>query len=1269
MFGILGSLGLSLVALAQSPSPPIRPWLITAPVQTDTGTMRLAVDYLRGATGAAERDAFPDAGGAWSALETPEDGVVDLNQVVPPGTATAFTVVYAFTYIRSPGDETRRLVIASDDDVVAWLNGQQIHRREIARGTDGRDTLTVRLAAGWNTLLLKILNRQGGFGFGAWFSGGAALPASNRRPPDGRPGNLPAPSVTLEPPRLEGPLVWSGDSLTANVTTVFAGWGAAPPDRVTLRFAIGRDTIPTTPLPALAPDMTDGGSQRTRTHRLDLAALARLALADTIGAVVATWPGGRVVSRSPVSPRDLLALTDGRLAPAWRPGVPDANSMSAMLVVPSVLTGLSVDLLPGELGPNATYTVNGEPRSWRAGAVPVCDSCRLGEAVQIVIRRDSTRAWSNTPPSPSVRVRNRTYSDVALNVRLLPALGDSSGAIAPPDARDWLTVLLRADKTAYLGLAARYDSLLAVPAARVRRDTIILIGHSHIDAAWLWRYAETWGVVENTWRTALRLQDRFPGATFAASSAQYYRWLDTRVPALIDSIRTAVQRGTWSLVGGWWVEGDQNIPSGESLVRQGLYGQRYFQRTFGRRARIAWTPDSFGYPWTMPQIWLRLGMTAFVTQKIRWNDSTEFPHDAFFWEGRDGSRIFSYNPWGYDHNLAGSSLAREMRIDNARTDSARHMAVLYGVGDHGGGPTIAMLERRDDLRRLPAFPVLRDAAAEPALAAVRAARPETAWPVWRDELYLEYHRGTYTTQAEMKRRNRRGEELLATTEMLSALDTAAYPRRTIERAWQQLLFNQFHDLLPGSGIREIYTDAALTYDSVWAAALPLRDAAFAHLAAGLDTRGDGVPIVVFNPASWVRTSYAAVPVDTSAPEWRGDLRAVDAARRSTIARLSRDSVWFLAREVPPLGFKVFWIVKERSTRPPPGSLAGSRTHLENDLLAVEVDTTTGQITRLYDKAARREVLRPGGRGNVLQLFGDRPANWDAWDIGYTGESWQPDSVRALRAGGDDLARWIEVEKRWNGTRIVQRFVLRREEALLTIENTVDWHETRKLLKVAFDWNVTADSATYEIAYGAIGQPTAPRTQGERAKYEHAGHRWADLSEATWGVSLLNDSKYGWDTRGSRMRLSLLRAPLWPDSLADRGRHQFRYAVYPHAGDWRAALTVRRGQEFNQPLLAARERAHPGTSRGWAFVAPGADNVHVTAVKRAEDTNAYVLRLVEWHGQETRTTLTFGRRIARVRTANLLEDPSAALPVAGDGYSVTVTLKPWEILTLLVEESR
>ena len=1231
----------------------IRPWLLTTPVSTDTGATRLTRDYLGG-----ESTAFPDSSAGWRPVTIPASGIEDLGKEF--GGAKDRTVVYAFSYVYAPRDESRTLVLASDDDILAWLNGQRVHFHEVPRGVDhDRDTVEVRLAQGWNAVLLKVVNRGGDFAFGAWMVGDS-IRATNRRPADAKPGNLPVSTVAAGPLRLSGPVTWSTDTLWATAATRITTWGKDPPSGALVALSIGARRVARDSVDSLVP-----GTPRILSRTFDLGTLAQVAL-DT-GSVLSTAIGagqsGAVsLVPAPLDPAQVLALLDSRIQfAAWND---HGATLETTVSVPAAFAGLTVDLLAAEFGPTARYAVNGQARTPAAdGTLPLCAPCVAHDSLHITVVRDSTRPWWD---HPRARVRDRSYSDFALDLTLLPALGDSTGSVPWPDARAWLAAIMSPDKSAYRALEARSSRALAGDSARFARDTIHLVGNSHIDAAWLWRYPETMGVVEATWRTALKLEQKFPSMTFAASAAQYYDWLAARAPGLLDSIRAAEHAGRWEAVGGWWLEADQNLPGGESLVRQGLYGQRYFQKLTGRRSKVAWTPDSFGYPWQMPQIWHGLGMDYFVTQKIRWNDSTTFPFDAFVWKGRDGTRIFAYNPWGYDHDLDGATLARQMLQDNARTDTAHHMLVLYGVGDHGGGPTAEMLDRRGDLGRLPAFPVLKDDRPTAALSSIRAAHPMDRWPVWDDELYLEYHRATYTTQSWMKRRNRESETLLGTAEFLATVDPAPYPRDSIEHAWRQTLFNEFHDLLPGSGIHAIYLDAMATYDSVAAAGTAIRDRSAYDLAARLDTRGRGVAVAVFNPSSWARTGYVDVPLTAAL---RGlsarPLVAADARGRSEPAVIHGDSLRFLATAVPSLGAAVFWV--RAGQAPDERSFAGSRTHLENEFLSVDVDPATGEITRLYDRKARKEAIAPNERANVLQLLVDEPAQWDAWNTGFTGQMWTVDSVRALRAGGDAVERWIEVEKPWNGTRITQRIILRRGEPFLEIDNRVDWHERHKFLKAAFNWNVTADSATYEIGYGAIGQPTAPRTQAERAKYEHPGHRWGDLSDATFGVSVLNDSKYGWDTRGHTQRLSLLRAPLWPDSLADRGLQRFRYAIYPHAGDWRRGLTEREAQAFNVPMIAVAAPAHAGPAgRSWSVAASSEPDVYITAVKRAEDLPALALRVVEWHGRAVTTKITFGRPVKRVRRANLLEDPEAPVPLSPDGRTVSLTLHPWEIATLLVE---
>ena len=1226
----------------------IRPWLLTTPVSTDTGAARLTRDYLGG-----ESAAFPDSSDTWRPVTIPASGIDDLGKEF--GGAKERTVVYAFTYVFAPKDESRTLVLASDDDILAWLNGQRIHYHDVPRGVDhDRDTVEVRLAKGWNALLLKVVNRGGDFGFGAWVVGDS-IRATNRRPSDAQPGNLPASTVAAGPLRLSGPVTWSHDTLLGTGSATITTWGKNPPSSAVVSLSAGGQALSSDSVAGLVP-----GTPKTLARPFDLATLSRVAL-DTAATLATRMGVSTDVRIAPLDPAAVLALLDSRIQFAnWND---HSTTLETRVTVPPAFAGLSVDLLAAEFGPTAQYSINGKAQTPGAdGTLPLCSQCAAGDTLHITIVRDSTRPWWD---HPRARVRDRSYSDFALDLTLLPALGDSSGSVPWPDARAWLTAMMTPDKATYRYLEKQASQSFAADSSLFARDTIHLVGNSHIDAAWLWRYTETVGVVEATWRTALKLEQKFPSMTFAASAAQYYDWLAQRAPGLLDSIRAAEHAGRWEAVGGWWLEADQNMPGGESLVRQGLYGQRYFQKLFGHRSKVAWTPDSFGYPWQMPQIWHELGMDFFVTQKIRWNDSTTFPYDAFRWKGRDGTTIFAYNPYGYDHDLDGATLAQQMRQDNARTGSAHHMLVLYGVGDHGGGPTAEMLDRRGDLGRLPAFPVLKDDRPTQALSSIRGARPMDKWPLWNDELYLEYHRATYTTQSWMKRRNRESETLLGTAEFLATVDPAPYPKDSLEHAWRQTLFNQFHDLLPGSGIHPIYLDAMATYDSVAAAGTAIRDRSVRDLAGRLDTRGRGVPVTVFNPSSWARTGFVAVPLTDALRGLSGSLVAADERGKTQPAVIRGDSLRFRATGVPSLGATVFWIRAGRI--PDDRSFAGSRTHLENEFLSVDVDPKTGQIVHLYDRKAHHEAIADSGHANVLQLLVDEPAQWDAWNTGFTGKLWTIDSVKALRAGGDAVERWIEFEKPWNGTRITQRIVLRRGEPFLEIDNQIDWHERHKFLKAAFDWNVTADSATYEIGYGAIGQPTHPSTQAERAKYEHPGHRWGDLSDSAFGVSILNDSKYGWDTRGNRMRLSLLRSPLWPDSLADRGQQHFRYAIYPHAGGWQTGLTEREGQAFNVPMIAVATEAHTGAAgRSWSVAVPSEPDVYITSVKRAEDVPGLVLRVVEWHGKATTTTISFGRAVKRVRRANLLEDPGAALPLSADGRSVSLTLHPWEIATLLVE---
>jgi len=1238
---VLFALGIAPAARAQDLV--VRHWLVRGPFKADTSPAGVSADYLGG-----EASVLPDsgesvAGGSFIPVTADSDGTVDLNAVYA-GRSTNWQAAYAHAYVHAPAERTVLLTLASDDDIAAFVNGQRVWLHVVARGVaTARDTVPVRLAKGWNTILLEIRNRTGGFGFfGAlapYAAGGGVgdLALSADRPAGMRAHMYPAPRVAVGAIALDSMLVWTDGRLEAGATAPVTAWGRDTLHGVHVVVGPARAPWAADTLAALAP-----GEPLLLTLHTTFARLRGASLGTARVTATARWRGGRHGTALVVEADRLLRLAGGRVA-LGSLGVDSASGrptrLHARLTVPAAFAGLTLDLLGNGTGPHAHYTVNGREVPWRDGRVPLCAPCTEGATLDLAVALDPTRPlWL----MPQTRVRDPGYAEFADGYRYARALADTVPPIAPPDAAAWLRAL---GTPAYGALLGRYRAAYAPLATAIKQDTLFLTGNSHIDAAWLWRWRETIDVIRHTWGSALKLSYIFPGYVFAASSAAYFDAMQRLYPAFEDSLRQATADGRWAPVGGWWVEADQNIPSGESLVRQGLYGQRYFQRQFGHRSKVAWTPDTFGYMWTIPQILKLEEFDYFVTQKVRWNDSTKFPYDAFYWEGRDGTTIFTYIPYGYDHDLSPGKLVPQRIEDRSKTYGGHDQLVLYGVGDHGGGPTIGMLHRAENLRRVPTFPVMQDATPFHALRHIEHEATTQPFPVWNDELYLEYHRGTYTSHAMMKRRNRRSEAMLQTAEALATVDTAAYPRDRLEGAWRRVLFNQFHDLLPGSGIDSIYMDAAKTYDTAWAMIDTVTHTAFADLRARMDTKGKHA-VVVFNALGWTRSGRVAVPD-------------------------GGDTTWITVDSVPALGAIVVHLPHDSMSadeRALPAPTAGPNW-IENAFLRVEIDTTTGEITRLYDKTAGREALAPGGRGNVLQVHTDEPQEWDAWNIGTTGPVYEVTDVRHVATHADSRAASIDLTRHWGASTFHQVLALRRAERYLDVANDVDWHERQKLLKVAFTLGVTADSATYEIPYGTIGRSGNPQTKRERAKFEVPGQRWADVSEPDFGVTILDDSKYGWDYHGDVLRLSLLKAPIWPDSTADRGMQHFRFAVLPHTGDWRSVASDRRGAEYNVPLLAARAPSHGGSlGRSVSFAAASPGDVQLAWIKRDEDhTRTWVLRLVEWHGVSTTARVTLACTPTSIRHANLLEDPGALIIPDGRGFNLP--LRPYEIATVLVECAR
>jgi alpha-mannosidase len=745
------------------------------------------------------------------------------------------------------------------------------------------------------------------------------------------------------------------------------------------------------------------------------------------------------------------------------------------------------------------------------------------------------------------------------------------------------------------------------------------IGHAHIDTAWLWPIAETRRKCERTFSSQTAYMERYPQFKFACSQAQQYAWIKERNPDLWERIRRKVTEGQFIPVGGTWIEPDCNIPSGESLCRQFLHGQRFFQREFGIICLEFWNPDVFGYNGQLPQICRLSGIDRFLTQKLSWNRMNKPHHHTFVWEGIDGSEVLTHFPPADTYN-ATVSIA-QLR-DNARNykdhDRSRESLMLFGFGDGGGGPTKQMLEtlaRVKDLQGLPRTQIRTPGEFFDQLEKDNVDRARMV-----GELYFEYHRGTYTSQAATKRGNRKSEQLLHDVEFLATVAGREYPAAELDRLWKIVLLNQFHDILPGSSIREVYQDAERDFAEVLREGGALREVALSTLV------GQGGAVVPVNTTPFARREVVELP--------DGKLAVAEA---------------------PPYG-----IGRVVETSDSVGaSQVGPDVVLENAHLRATL-RRDGTVLGLIEKSSGREAL--AGPGNQLLMYVDEPNAWDAWDIDPqhieteapcpAAESCAISQASALRAEA------VFERKIGAHSRMKQTVRLDAHSRRLEFRCNCDWQESHRVLKVAFPVNVRAMNATYEMQFGVAERPTHFNTTYDLARYEVPGHRWSDLSEHGFGVALLSESKYGYSTFGNVMRMSLLRAPKHPDPQADMAKHNFSYAIMPHAGNWREAGVVAEGHWFNSPLLVASgSKSIPARS----FARVDDPNLVLDTIKTAEDGDAIILRFYECHGARGKARVKIDLPFASASYSDVLERDGD--PVNANGGTVDIPYLPFKIITL------
>ncbi|XP_015920065.1 alpha-mannosidase 2C1 [Parasteatoda tepidariorum] len=825
---------------------------------------------------------------------------------------------------------------------------------------------------------------------------------------------------------------------------------------------------------------------------------------------------------------------------------------------------------------------------------------------------------------------------------------------------------------------------------------IIAIGNCHIDCAWLWPYEETVRKCARSWSTTVQLMERYPSFRFACSQAQQFMWVKENYPALYEKVKYFVAKGQFIPVGGTWVEMDGNLPGGESFIRQFLYGQRFFQQEFCKRCKEFWLPDTFGYSAQLPQIMKLCGVERFLTTKLSWSLVNTFPHDNFLWEGIDGSSVLVHFPPAkcYESTV---SVEDVVKLINNLQDKGRVSCsmMLYGHGDGGGGPTEEMLERIKRLNNVDGLPLVQHGTPDQFYSIVEE-KHKNQLCKWSGELYLELHNATYTSQAKMKFLNRQCEILLRDTELLHSVllaacrdeDKKAYPELELERLWKIMLLNQFHDVLPGSSIEDVHKEAAFYYKEVLKGASGLMDTAVRRLFGVPEGRGEEEELVVVNVLSWQRTELIRVPWYKDEISRRMWIEGVGKAMQNISNESGGGTL--VPVVVVPMGYQ---LLRGLSAVKAPVFIEPRKDgsyFLKNQFLEAIINAE-GCVSSLILSECRKEAIAAGCVGNRFVLFDDIPLYWDAWDVMDYHVETERNAIREvveplkIIEQGPLRASLSFRVKIGNNSEMKQKISIDAVHPYLLFESTIVWEENHKFLKVEFPVNVLSPQATYEIQFGNLQRPTHSNTSWDWAKYEVCGHKWVDVSEYDWGVSILNKSKYGHSVRGNRMFLSLLRSPKCPDPKTDMGKHIISYAVMPHSKTFQQSGVIQQAYQLNYPLhiFPTSHLAKPGASHyvtnahrvlplemheslSWFQVSDPA--IIIEAVKKAEDRDdCLVVRMYESFGGRVHVNLKSCLPIHKAVLCNALEDvtESAQQKVKWKGNNLELTFSPFQIISVLL----
>ncbi len=836
--------------------------------------------------------------------------------------------------------------------------------------------------------------------------------------------------------------------------------------------------------------------------------------------------------------------------------------------------------------------------------------------------------------------------------------------------------------------------------------TVSSVGHTHIDVAWKWPLRQTREKALRSFSTVLYEMDMFPEFKFMSSQPQLYEFVKEESPEIFERIKERVREGRWETEGAMWLEADCNLASGESLIRQILFGKKFFKDEFGiTDNRVMWLPDVFGYSAAMPQILKKSRVDYFMTTKIGWNEFNQIPNDTFMWKGIDGTEILTYFITTKDY-ITYPELNRKKTSEttyNGRQNANQIMGcwqryqnkdinddvlTCFGYGDGGGGATVEMLEESRRLaRHLPGCPTVKNSHVREFFEGLEKRLEGKKVPKWNGELYLEYHRGTYTSMARNKKYNRKCEirnqdaESFATYAYLMGL-TDRYPFEELKKCWKIVLLNQFHDILPGSSIEDVYEDSLKQYLEAWDIEDEMIGKSLVKLASGEDaTGGYGYSdreelLTVFNNTSFYRNEAVVT-------EGKIEVFDVSSGRKLPV-QYNKDgnTVWY-AEALPPKGYRTFSArhAEEAPVFVPVDILADEKTrHIFDTPFYRICFNADMEIVSLYDKENGREVIKSGQTGNALVCFEDIPKEYDAWNIDayYTEKKWGVrDVVSATLVENGPVRIVIRVERRFNKSFVCQDIILYNNMRRIDFKTEVDWNESQMLLKAFFPFDVIANKASYDIQYGNVERPTHENTSWEQAKFEVCAHKWADVSENGYGVSLMNDCKYGYSAHESTLALTLLKAGIFPNPNADKEHHEFTYSILPHSGDFRSGNTVRESYFLNYPVYTVRggSKTKPENS----FFGNLPDNVILEVVKLPENSESVavridnnetgescrdvsvILRMYECYGARADLHLKTSFNAVAAFECDMLEYTTGRL--VKDKEGIRISMLPYEIKTI------